>query len=144
MNRVIKFRVWDGNKMFYLDALDEKTNHYLECGSAGFWAYCSTDGSKITSTNDGGSLMQFTGLIDKNGKGIYEGDICKFTSYTGGFKHTGQVVYDSEDACFEFEDLERTTYCDKSFTYQRRSKVTHHSFDVIGNIYENKELLTNK
>src|SRR5690606_5526149 len=82
------------------------------------------------------SVGQFTGLCDKNGKEIYEGDIYKkhnniyLVIYDNGFKW--QKIYDSW--------LERNVFSDK-----RRSIISEVDcslfIEVIGNIYENPELL---
>lgn len=72
------------------------------------------------------NLMQFTGLKDKNGKEIYEGDIVEF----GLEPKRSAVVF--ENGCF------RTPYKDSNYRLSGWSG----NIGVIGNIYENKELLT--
>ena len=74
-------------------------------------------------------LMQYTGLKDKNGVKIFEGDIVKFT--TGPFTSIGIVkFYDGMFVVEDIEDDECTEilcYCDE--------------LEVLGNCWENPELL---
>ena len=73
-------------------------------------------------------LMQFTGLKDKNGKEIYEGDIFTFTN--GPRKTVAKVVF--EEAMFKMKDNNGWG----AMILQREGDM-----EVIGNIYENPELL---
>jgi len=76
-------------------------------------------------------LMQYTGLKDKNGKEIYEGDILHvFLMDSPPEKH--QVIWDKERAGFKLQDRIAERY---GF-YASNLKC-----EVIGNIYENPELL---
>ena len=63
MTREIKFRVWDKEKseMFFVEDI--------------YWAEVDESITNINGWNNENPLMQFTGLKDKNGKEIYEGDI---------------------------------------------------------------------
>lgn len=116
--REIKFRAWlnDDKRMVNILALDflHKTwiAHKDLCGSF-----------------DDIELMQYTGLKDKNGKEIYEGDIIKCKIGNVDFK--GYVYfYGGRFEFIDFEDDEETEflcYCDEP--------------EVIGNTYENPELL---
>lgn len=73
-------------------------------------------------------LMQCTGLKDKNGKLIYEGDIVKFK--TELFGKPKQIIWD------ECHYILKDTFiilCDM--------EIKQFGLEVIGNIYENPELL---
>ena len=69
--------------------------------------------------------QQFTGLLDKNGKEIYEGDIMKWDWALGGEIQTIVEVIDDLNTAFGFVDSEETE-----------------TWEVIGNINENPDLLT--
>jgi uncharacterized phage protein (TIGR01671 family) len=112
MTREIKFRVWDKKfKNWTISMLQY-----------------NPDGSLTAEPN--GILMQYTGLKDKNGKEIYEGDICP--SKISG---ESQVIIFSKCGF---------TVGDKNSEYPASLQylpVFHNQMEVIGNIYENPELL---
>jgi len=76
-------------------------------------------------------LMQYTGLHDKNGKEIYEGDIVKRFDTDKGV----EVIWYNDEAYFDFK--EQTSY----FLQNRYSE---RYYEVIGNVWENPELLEAK
>jgi uncharacterized phage protein (TIGR01671 family) len=76
-------------------------------------------------------IMQFTGLHDKNGKEIYEGDILRTDAEK---EYISAVAY--EQAGFKVD-----SYSDKDVCEHLENIAPHHSAEVIGNIYENPELL---
>lgn len=80
--------------------------------------------------NHGLELMQFTGLLDKNGKEIYEGDIIGDISLDG---HAGVVIYFTERSRYVIE------HPNKKRIYELFANC---EYEIIGNIYENPELIT--
>lgn len=88
------------------------------------------------------NLMQCTGLKDKNGKLIYEGDIVKLTNINDNeFVEIRQVIF--KDCAFQFTlpnstQVDRPLYC-WAINYLNRYK--HINLEILGNIYENTELL---
>lgn len=96
----------------------------------GIWFYWKIndpiDMESMLGAIDWQTLGQYTGLLDKNSKEIYEGDILEALD---GRK--SKVVFDGGSFCVQHLDTEN----DMDFI-----AVTNY-FEVIGNIYENSELL---
>ena len=80
-------------------------------------------------------LMQFTGLKDKNGKEIYEGDILEADS---SYHVWGRPKDNSFIGIVEFQS-KKGYFC--SFNKTTRNDIDEVHIKVIGNIYENKDLL---
>lgn len=136
MSRDIKFRVWlkKQNKMVEVHKInfqDRVITHYLDDLPFPTLIKCSFDDVE---------LMQYTGLKDKNGKEIYEGDIIDIHQTVNGqnlfvveITNTGLVI-------------PRYAY-KQGFKYQYdiRELLEVNEYDkeieIIGNIYENPELL---
>lgn len=132
--REIKFRLWDKYFKFmdydfsnnYLITNDGKVLEKVEKRFADqYWHEYEEDKNCV--------LMQYTGLKDKNGKGIYEGDIVKGKNY--GFntpiRYIGTVEY-------VYNKFKVIGLRDK---YKGTNDELNTIYEVIGNIYENPELL---
>lgn len=112
MKREIKFRAWDGTQMYYKVNILPNWGAIKEGYSATPWS----DDAKA------GIAMQFTGLHDKNGKEIYEGDMNQ---------DKGIVKWNNDSASFVW-DYNNDLHC-----FEEESEWC----EIIGNIYENPELL---
>lgn len=119
--REIKFRVWDTKrKKMYYDVICE----FYPNG--GLKVIQFNLEKKIQREIVKKEVMQYTGLKDKNGKDIYKGDIITW----GGSNH----IIKFENGCF--------THNSKDYGQNPMYKNGNWAFgEVIGNIYENPELL---
>jgi uncharacterized phage protein (TIGR01671 family) len=124
--RQIKFRAWYPKEKVWLDG--------VEVYHDGSWmgeiirpdhadiGYCEKDGC---------ILEQFTGLLDKNGKEIYEGDILRTHEYYGGDYLTPiATIIVSYEIC-----------ASGSAGFYLPDEVYWNRCEIIGNIHENPELL---
>lgn len=119
--RPIKFRVWldEFNKMFY------------DVGLLGGELYVNIDGKGYDVVGDcrDFKLMQYTGLKDQNGRENYEGDIAK------SGKRLFVAKWNNDIASFVWEPL------DGESSYPCFNVGTVKNVEIVGNIYENSELL---
>lgn len=122
------FRVWDKNnkKMVYPNGngyFNLKNDTVIDGNGELFDLVCQ-------ETVEDCILMQSTGLVDKKGKEVFDGDVIKYEDIIAS------VVYFKDKARFVLEDNYNSIEdCDNEYMK---------TYKVIGNIYENEELLNNK
>lgn len=142
--REIEFRVWDSRKKSYFNkkdiSIDNLGNIFV------FEGYDENDADlwhvRILSDPDNERYVieQTTGLTDKNGTEIYQGDICSFTSKTG--KHTGVVERLDNLAGFGLRMVKNNFRY--TFSGLDTMGVNLDTLEVIGSIHENPELMEEK
>ena len=86
------------------------------------------------------TVGQFTGLIDKNGKEIYEGDILSNSFMDNKKGKNGIVSFKEHCFCVECEELFRPIGNDLGWANMNENKW-YGEIEVIGNIYDNPELV---
>jgi uncharacterized phage protein (TIGR01671 family) len=129
--REIKFRVFNGIQMVYDVMAGRFGNFYVNPDNNGI---SNEDSSVLTPFNtkypDAVDVMQFAGLKDRYGKDIYEGDIIDH------YATFGVVLF--EDGMFTLSSSANKNFPDhkQPLCYLGEDHMT-----VLGNVYENKELL---
>jgi len=135
--RELKFRVWD-----------KITNQYLQELGIYYWHIpYSLDGEEITGEanlvglsellkHDNFVTQQYTGLTDKNGKEIYEGDIVQYNQNSS---------YDNMDFIAKWSD-DKLGFIFQSNSGEQLVNQTPHlnrfkHLEIVGNIFEHSELL---
>jgi hypothetical protein len=122
--RKIKFRAWDkeNEKMMKVSSLHLENKEISVKENGTFHLFRMQD------------LMQYTGLRDKNGKEIYEGDIVliKLDETSTWYK----TVVGFKKGAFIANLIDKEDY-----VYIFHHGFTGDDFEIIGNVYENKNLL---
>lgn len=119
MNRNLKFRAWDGEQMYLSPSLREM--HHLAS-----WLKVHSKNGPMFKKEDS-LVMQYTGAMDKKGTEICEGDLLQDQ---GGnvllvkwLQSHCQFILEHSDEIFDLSEEEGT------------------AFEIIGNIFQNPELL---
>ena len=126
--REIKFRAWDKAKQMWTNYKSYDGTLYFMDKNTGIWF------GRYNERYKDFDLMQYTGIKDINNVEIYEGDIVELSKKNSNFKDTAVVKFDENEASFVLETQEN----DYNVSYYNYHKVYYR---VLGNIYENKELL---
>ena len=144
--REIKFRAWDKNEKLMYDVIVLQRGEFIAVPVVG------ADGWELSKRKlSSVELMQFTGLHDKNGKEIYEGDVVRIlytdwpsnpapnneglAEYKKSISDIGYVVWDDDRWQLHFGEGK---YGD---SYGSIKEGKHGEKEIIGNIYQNKDLL---
>ena len=123
--RKLKFRAWNGYRILKDKELREDAELlYTKAGNSDQYMY-----DILLPNSKDLILMQYTGLKDRNGKEIYEGDILDYGTY-GKF----EVLY--HKGSFKIRKLKF-----KNGNVHLLEVCSFDDIKVIGNIYENSELL---
>lgn len=133
LNRKIKFRVWNNKAQTWVHGPGDECNIFGEMILLGGFM----KGINVEELNNCVAL-QFTGILDKNGKEIYEGDILLYkTSYEEAMTYEGEndislVIF--KNGCFML---------DKNCLHElvENGKIQE---EIIGNIFQNPELINDK
>lgn len=150
-----KYRAYDGGSLNRMYQPDE-----VMVGNGDIWIIDEDSVAGEWIVNNDIHLMQSTGILDKNNQEIFEGDVLKFNDEWDEYCHEGYIDGSVEginfvevvrgEACFEFG---KTKYPESSLfirmedehlTFAELIKSRDFEFEIIGNIFENQELLEDK
>lgn len=133
----IKFRAWDKENEIMVFSDKKHYDYWFDIYEDGLLkclvncSYCDSFGDEHDSWEPLDNLMQYTGLKDKNGKEIYEGDIIKYShSIVGTIIREVRIKY----GMWGIEGMTKGTQIPFA-------NLIENEYEVIGNIYENPELL---
>ncbi|CRH17730.1 YopX family protein [Carnobacterium maltaromaticum] len=125
--REIKFRAWNIESKVMLDH-DFITETIIQDGEI------VRDFSDVLNGKDTFILMQYTGLKDKNGVEIYEGDVLEIVCNFPFRKETILDVVEFDESLFMYS-------CSDWALYELNNNEGKQYFKIIGNIHDNPELL---
>lgn len=140
--REIKFRAWDKKKKEWMKEFYVGHNGIVYDFFDNYYPIGNYYPKELTCIPEKDfELNQVIGLTDKNGKEIYEGDILSSPSYGNV-----EVVWPEKYITGDNEDI--MAWCVTGPDYKKLDGVyrgldVQYTWEIIGNIYENPELLTN-
>lgn len=154
MSRVNKYRAWNTEKKNMCYKHEDEEQNWFD-------GVCCSDvemiNSRLNSDLSAYEYMQYIGVDDKNGKEIYEGDIVRIHQFLfDGCEYEKEIIvsieYMEDMACFganllQAEEIRR--YMGYAYWYKEKVVIPlcnfyglhEESFEVIGNVYENVDLL---
>ena len=126
--REIKFRAWDKKKKIMYDNVSFSSDNYSPR------RITSPDIDILKFVNyDDCELIQYTGPKDKNGNEIYEGDLVEWD---------GKIfIIEYEKGCYWLHSKKNDSGVYIGGVYILSIEATPCEFEIIGNIYENPELI---
>lgn len=148
MSREIKFRVWDiKNQRMFVDP-ERFEPAYLDESKVSPWVYYETWSDREDGIRRSCHVMQFTGLKDKNGVEIYEGDVVKlFHGHPDWIKDLFLISFQSGAFALKRPELAGST----AFAVYINDCLNHGIlspdgdefllFEIVGNIHTNPDLL---
>ena len=129
-----KFRAYDGGSLNRMYQPDE-----VMVGGGNIWIIDEDSVAGDWIVNNDLHLMQSTGLVDKNGKEIFEGDVLELKD-CGETIGNVKVYWDDSLALFQLDAI----IVDEKAPIYKVVDDEDYSYIVVGNIYENPELLEDK
>jgi uncharacterized phage protein (TIGR01671 family) len=132
MQRELRFRTWFQDQMTYLEQsigkYDYENGIVLSFSDERYDEFGAHERFDVSQSNPP-PMMQWTGLRDKNGKEIYEGDVVKWTSIHNDSpkEHFDLMEWQNDYACFML----------MPFVHEPHAAI----MEVVGNIYETPELI---
>lgn len=127
--REIKFRAWDKELKMMAYWYPENPHHWHTKQDQILYSFPKQDGPFLSD------WMQYTGLKDKNGKEIFEGDIV-------------EAIWDMTGTNEILKTIAEVKFSEGSFVWDDKKRhdslfYKHITFNIIGNIWENPELVAN-